>query len=60
MLIMPALHSANISYKLLQELGGGVALGPLLVGLEKPVQIAPIGATVSEILNMAALAVMDV
>lgn len=58
-LIMPALHSANISYKLLQELGGGTAIGPLLVGMEKPVQIVEMGATVSEILNVAAFAATD-
>jgi len=58
-LIMPALHSANISSKLLQELGGGTLIGPMLVGLEKPVQIATMGASVSEILNMAALAAVD-
>ena len=55
-LIMPALHSANIASKLLQELGGGTVIGPILLGLEKPVQIVPMGATVIEIVNMAALA----
>ncbi|MBI1238029.1 MAG: NADP-dependent malic enzyme [Alphaproteobacteria bacterium] len=55
-LIMPAIHSASISTKLLAQLGGGTVIGPLLVGLEKSVQIAPIGAKMSEILNMAALA----
>ncbi len=58
-LVMPALHSANISSKLLQELGGGTLIGPMLVGLEKPVQIVPMGATVSEILNIAALAAVQ-
>jgi malate dehydrogenase (oxaloacetate-decarboxylating)(NADP+) len=55
-LVMPALHSANISAKLLQELGGGTVIGPLLIGLAKPVQIASMGATVSDLVNMAALA----
>ena len=55
-LIMPALHSANISSKLLQELGGGTVIGPIMIGLEKPIQIVQMGSTVSEILNMAALA----
>ena len=55
-LIMPALDPANISSKLLQELGGGTVIGPLLLGLEKPAQIVPMGATVSEIVIMAALA----
>ncbi|MFV9875957.1 MAG: NADP-dependent malic enzyme [Rickettsiales endosymbiont of Dermacentor nuttalli] len=58
-LIMPALHSANISSKLLQELGGGSVLGPILTGLEYPVQIIPMGSTVSEILNLAAFAAID-
>ena len=55
-LVMPALHSANISTKLLQELGGGTLVGPLLMGLEKPVQIVPLGATVSDIVNFATFA----
>jgi len=58
-LIMPALHSANISSKLLTALGNGTVIGPILVGLEKPVQIVPMGAKVSEILNMAALAAVS-
>jgi malate dehydrogenase (oxaloacetate-decarboxylating)(NADP+) len=58
-LIMPALHSANISSKLLQELGGGSVIGPFLTGLEKPVQIIQMGATVSEIINLTALAAID-
>ena len=55
-LIMPALDPANISSKLIQELGGGTVIGPLLLGLDKPVQIVPMGASVSEIVIMAALA----
>lgn len=55
-LIMPALHSAYLSSKLLQELGGGISIGPLLTGLEEAVQIVPMGASISEILNTAALA----
>ena len=55
-LIMPALHTANIGSKLLQELGAGTVIGPLLIGLDKPVQIAQMGATVSDIVNLAALA----
>ena len=55
-LIMPALHTANIGSKLLQELGAGTVIGPLLIGLAKPVQIAQMGATVSDIVNLAALA----
>jgi malate dehydrogenase (oxaloacetate-decarboxylating)(NADP+) len=58
-LIMPALDPANISSKLIQELGGGTVIGPLLSGLEKSIQIVPMGATVSEIVTMAALAAHD-
>lgn len=58
-LIMPGLHSANISFKLLQELGGGTVIGPILTGLEKPVQIATMNSTVSDLLNLAAIAATD-
>jgi malate dehydrogenase (oxaloacetate-decarboxylating)(NADP+) len=58
-LIMPALHTAHISSRLLQQLGGGTVIGPLLIGLEKPVQIVPMNATVSDILNIAAIAAYD-
>ena len=58
-LIMPALHTANISAKLLQELGGGTVIGPLLQGLARSVQIVPLNATVSDILNIAAIAAHD-
>ncbi|KLN60933.1 malic enzyme [Kiloniella spongiae] len=55
-LIMPALHSANITTKLIQKAGGSTAvIGPMLVGLEKPVQIVPMGATVTDLVTMAAL-----
>jgi malate dehydrogenase (oxaloacetate-decarboxylating)(NADP+) len=55
-LVMPAFHSASISTKMLQELGGAMVIGPLLVGLDKPVQIVPLGAKDSDIVNMAAVA----
>jgi malate dehydrogenase (oxaloacetate-decarboxylating)(NADP+) len=55
-LVMPAFHSASISTKMLQELGGAMVLGPLIVGLDKPVQIVSLGATDADIVNMAALA----
>ena len=58
-LIMPAIHSASISTKLLQELGGATLVGPLLVGLSKPVQIASTGCTVSELVNLATIAACD-
>jgi malate dehydrogenase (oxaloacetate-decarboxylating)(NADP+) len=55
-LVMPAFHSASIATKMLQELGGCTVIGPLLVGLDKSVQIASMGAKDSDIVNMAALA----
>jgi malate dehydrogenase (oxaloacetate-decarboxylating)(NADP+) len=59
-LIMPAFHSASISTKMLQELGGATVIGPLIVGLDKPVQIVPLGAKDSDIVNMAALAAFNI
>jgi malate dehydrogenase (oxaloacetate-decarboxylating)(NADP+) len=59
-LIMPAFHSASISTKLLQELGGATVIGPLLVGLDKPVQIVQLSAKDSQLVNMAALAAFNV
>ncbi len=58
-LVMPAIHSAAISTKLVQLLGGATLLGPLLVGLSKPVQIARLQASVSHILTMATFAAYD-
>jgi malate dehydrogenase (oxaloacetate-decarboxylating)(NADP+) len=55
-LVMPAFHSASISTRMLQELGGATVVGPLLVGLDKPVQIVSLGATDTDIVRMAALA----
>ena len=57
-LIMPAIHSASISTKLLQQMGGGNVIGPLLVGLDRPVQIAPLGAKMSEVYNAALIAAL--
>jgi malate dehydrogenase (oxaloacetate-decarboxylating)(NADP+) len=59
-LVMPAFHSASISTKMLQELGGSTVIGPLLVGLTHPVQIVSLGAKDSDIVNMAALAAYDI
>ena len=59
-LVMPAFHSASISTKMLQELGGATVIGPLLVGFDKPVQIVPMGAKDSDIVNMAAIAAFNV
>ncbi|MFN3230776.1 MAG: NADP-dependent malic enzyme [Alphaproteobacteria bacterium] len=55
-LVMPALHSANISSKLIKSLGGGDIVGPLLVGLERSVQIVPMSASAADIVSIAALA----
>jgi malate dehydrogenase (oxaloacetate-decarboxylating)(NADP+) len=59
-LVMPAFHSASISTKMLQELGGAMVIGPLLVGLDRPVQIVQLGAKDSQLVNMAALAAYNV
>jgi len=58
-LVMPDLEAANIAAKLLQKLGGGTAIGPILHGLAKPVQVAQMGSSVSDILNMAVLAAAE-
>jgi malate dehydrogenase (oxaloacetate-decarboxylating)(NADP+) len=58
-LVMPGLYSANIAAKLLQKLGGGTIIGPVLTGLAKAVQITSMDATVSDIVTMAALAGHD-
>ena len=59
-LVMPAFHSASISTKMLQELGGAMVMGPLVVGLDKPVQIVSLGSTDNDIVNMAALAAYNI
>jgi malate dehydrogenase (oxaloacetate-decarboxylating)(NADP+) len=55
-LIMPGLQSANISAKLLRELGGDAVIGPMLIGMEKPVQVAVMTSTASELVTLAVLA----
>ena len=55
-LIMPAFHSAAISTRMLQELGGATVIGPLLVGLDRSVQIVGLSAKDSDLVNMAAIA----
>jgi len=59
-LIMPGAHSAAISAKLVQAIGGATVLGPVVLGLSKPVQICPLSASVNQILNMATFAAYDV
>jgi malate dehydrogenase (oxaloacetate-decarboxylating)(NADP+) len=58
-LIFPNLSSANIAYKLMQELGGAEAIGPILMGLKKPVHVLQLGSSVREIVNMVTIAVID-
>jgi malate dehydrogenase (oxaloacetate-decarboxylating)(NADP+) len=53
---MPAFHSASISTKMLQELGGANVIGPMLVGLDRSVQIVPLSANDTQLVNMAAIA----
>ena len=55
-LVMPGLQSANLSAKLLRELAGNAVIGPMLIGMEKPVQIAPMTANASDLLTLAVLA----
>ncbi|HUD30675.1 MAG TPA: NADP-dependent malic enzyme [Novosphingobium sp.] len=59
-LIMPGLQSANLSAKLLREIGGTTSIGPMLLGMEKPVQIAPMTAIAPDVLTLAVLAAAGV
>ena len=59
-LIMPGLQSANLSAKLLRELGGATTIGPMLIGMQKPVQIAPMTAIAPDVLTLAVLAAAGV
>jgi len=59
-LIMPGLHAANISAKLLKEMGGGRVIGPMLIGMAKPVQIVPMTSGASDLVTMAVLAASGV
>jgi malate dehydrogenase (oxaloacetate-decarboxylating)(NADP+) len=58
-LIFPNLESGNIAYKLLHRIGGAELIGPLLAGLSKPVHVLQRGSEVSDIVNVAAVAVVD-
>jgi malate dehydrogenase (oxaloacetate-decarboxylating)(NADP+) len=58
-LVMPGINSAHVATRMLQSLGGGTMIGPLLIGLQHPVQIAQMGASVSDIVSLAALAAHD-
>jgi len=58
-LIFPDLNSANIAYKLLARLGGAEAIGPILLGMDKPVHVLQRGSTAADIVNLTAIAVVD-
>jgi malate dehydrogenase (oxaloacetate-decarboxylating)(NADP+) len=58
-LIFPNLASGNIAYKLLMEIGGAEAIGPILLGMKKPVHVLQLGSSIRDIINMAAIAVVD-
>ena len=58
-LIFPNLESGNIAYKLIQELDDVDAIGPVLIGMKKPVHILQLGCSVREIVNMVTIAVID-
>jgi malate dehydrogenase (oxaloacetate-decarboxylating)(NADP+) len=55
-LIVPGLHSAHITARLVSHLGGGTTIGPLLIGMENPVQIVPLDASSTQIVDLACLA----
>ncbi|MCX8507893.1 MAG: phosphate acyltransferase, partial [Rhodobacteraceae bacterium] len=55
-LVVPARHSASISVKLMQEMAGATVIGPILTGVNQPIQICSTGSTVNDILNMAVIA----
>jgi len=58
-LVFPSLEAANVAYKLLQQLGGAMAIGPVLIGMSKPVHVLSRGSDVTDIVNIAAIAVID-
>jgi len=58
-LVMPAFHAASISTKMLRELGGATIIGPILVGMDKPVQICSLGSRDSDVVNMAVIAAYE-
>ena len=59
-LVVPARHSASISVKLMQEMGGATVVGPILAGIDKPIQICSTTSTANDVLNMAVLAASNV
>ncbi len=59
MLVFPSLESANVAYKLLHRLGDAETIGPILLGMSKPIHVLQQGDEVKDIVNMAAIAVVD-
>jgi malate dehydrogenase (oxaloacetate-decarboxylating)(NADP+) len=59
-LIFPDLQSANICYKLMQRVGGAEAIGPILIGMNKPINVLQRSAEVDEIVNMAVITVLEI
>ena len=59
-LVVPARHSASISVKMLQQMGGATVIGPILAGIEAPVKMCSVTSTVNDILNMAVMAACKV
>ena len=58
-LIFPNLDAANITYKLMKEMKEALSIGPILMGLSEPIHVLQLGASVEEIVNMSAIAVID-
>jgi malate dehydrogenase (oxaloacetate-decarboxylating)(NADP+) len=58
-LIFPSLNAGNIAYKILQEVGNAEAIGPIVMGLKKPVHVLQLSSSVREIIDMTAIAVVD-
>ena len=59
-LVFPNLDSANITYKVIKEIDGALSIGPIIMGMDRPVHILQLKASVDEIINMSAIAVVDV
>jgi malate dehydrogenase (oxaloacetate-decarboxylating)(NADP+) len=58
-LIFPNLSSGNIAYKIMQEIGGAEVIGPILMGINKPIHVVPMECSVREIVHMTTIAVVD-
>ena len=58
-MVFPNLDSANITYKVIKEIDGALSIGPIIMGMDRPVHILQLKASVDEIINMSAIAVVD-